>query len=139
MKAHVVNKSEENITGYQRVEVSGGAADFQSCSDNECTDILISNSLDSVDLNGVQDLLMQARQKLRIGGSLVVGGTDIRLLSRAVVSGSMGVAQANEVLYAKMSCSDVNTILDLLRSLGLTIISSKVAGLHYEIESRREA
>tara|TARA_B100000131_G_C17907355_1_gene528934 strand:+ start:305 stop:724 length:420 start_codon:yes stop_codon:yes gene_type:complete len=139
MKVHVVNKNEESITGYQRVEISGGIADFQGCSDNECTSILMTTSLDSVDLNGVQKLLHQARQKMRIGGSLVVGGTDIRLLSRAVVSGSLDTQQANEVLYSKSSCSDVNTVVDLLRSLGLSVISTKVAGIHYEIESVRKA
>ena len=137
MKVHVVNKNEENITGYQRVEVNGGVADFQTCSGNECTNILINNCLDSVDFGGVEELLQSARKKLRIGGALVVGGTDIRLLSRAVISGSIDTGKANEILYSKRSCSDVNRVLDILRSLDLTIVSTKVSGIHYEIESTR--
>lgn len=139
MKVHVVNKNEENITGYQRVEIGGGLADFQGCADNECTDILINNNLDSVDFNGVETLLQQARKKLRLGGTLVAGGTDIRLLSRAVISGAIAPDKANEVLYSKRSCSDVNRVIDILRSLDLTIISTKVSGMHYEIESTRQA
>ena len=139
MKLHIVKPEQESIENYTRVDANPDSLDLSKVSDNECTMILANDILDLFHIDNVPQLLEHLVKKIRMGGELVVGGTDIRLLSRAVVSGSMGVAQANEVLYAKRACSDVNTILDLLRSLGLTIISSKVAGLHYEIESRREA
>jgi hypothetical protein len=136
MKIHVVGAEEQNIEGYERVEVNNEGS-LQHLSDNECTFILASDALDQLDLNGAKSFILEARQKMRMRGTLVVGGTDIRLLARHVVNESISVEDANQVLFSKKSCLDVNTVSKLASEVGLQVISTRISGVHYEIEATR--
>ena len=71
---------------------------------------------------------------MRLGSTLVVGGTDARLLCRAVIDGSIDIPTMNNVIYSKSSCSSLNTLEDIVSSLGLQVITTKISGVHYEIE-----
>ena len=75
--------------------------------------------------------------KMRMGSTLITGGTDIRLLSRAVVRGDIPVADASRLMSVSNSCVDLRTIVGILKSLGLTIKSTAYQGVRYEIEATR--
>lgn len=138
MKVHILEKGAEPIGGYSVIELKGGKADMGSLSDNECESILASDVVDHLDIQGVHGFLVDARKKMRIGSSIVIGGTDIRLLSRAIINNQVDVMEANSLIYSKRSCSDINSILSILQAVGLTIESTKMVGIHYEIEAKRE-
>ena len=137
MKVHVVTTKEEHVGGYERVEVSNGQIDLEKFSDNECMHILASDALDELGYEDVKKFLTTVRKKLRMQGSAVVGGVDIRLLSRHIINGSINTEQANQTLFNKKSCHDVNLVSSILSDLGLNIISTRISGIHYEIEASR--
>ena len=138
MKIHILEKGGEPIGGYSVVELKDGKADMGSLSDNECESILASDVVDHIDIQNVHEFLVDARKKMRMGASIIVGGTDIRLLSRAIINNQIDVMEANSLVYSKRSCSDINSVLSILQAVGLTIVSTKMIGIHYEIEAKRE-
>ena len=138
MKVHIVSPDEEHVGGYQRAEIKGGKFDLEVFADNECSFILASDCLDLLDYEQVKLFLVKIRQKLRMGGSAVVGGTDIRLLSRYIINGSIDTESANSLLFNKRSCTDMSLVNDMLSELSLRIASTKIAGVHYEVEPLRE-
>ena len=139
MKVHVVTKNEEHIGGYERVEVANGKLELERFSDNECMHILASDALDELSYENVKKFLASARQKLRMEGSVVVGGVDMRLLARHIINGSISTEDANQTLFNKKSCSDVSLVSDMLAELGLIIMSTRISGIHYEIEASRKS
>ena len=138
MKIHIVNKDEESIEGYSKVEVENGSLDLTNYSNNECTFILASDLADMFRYEQLPNNLSQIRAKMRLGSTLVVGGTDARLLCRAVIDGSIDIPTMNNVIYSKSSCSSLNTLEDIVSSLGLQVITTKISGVHYEIECQRK-
>lgn len=137
MKVHVVNKEEDHIKGYEQVEITDQGLNLDKYSDNECSFILASDCLDLLSYENIQNSIVEMRKKMRIGSTLVIGGTDIRLFARAIIHGSIDLPTANTMLCDKKSFSDVNSISDMLSGLGLTIVTTKISGIHYEIEASR--
>ena len=85
MKIHIVNKDEESIEGYPKVEVENGSLDLTNYSNNECTFILASDLADMFRYEELPNNLSQIRAKMRLGSTRGVGGTDERILCRAVI------------------------------------------------------
>ncbi len=136
-KLHVVAKGEESVQGYEKVEIVNGFADLASYSNNECSFVLASDCLDEIPIQNLQNFIALLESKMRKGATLVIGGTDIRLVARAIVRGDLSVGPANELLYKSRSCVDLNNVIRLLDSLNLKITSTVFQGFKYEIEATR--
>jgi hypothetical protein len=136
-KIHVVPKGSETIKGYDKVEVSEDGIDMSGVSDNECSFILASDIVDEIPTESITGALSIFVSKMRLGATLITGGTDIRLVSRAVVRGDIKVGDASKLMSASQSCVDLNLTVTILKSLGLTIKSTAYEGFRYEIEAVR--
>jgi len=137
MKIHIVDKDETHIEGYEKVEITDNTFSLDKYSNNECSFVLASDCLDLIDYNNITNSLMMIRQKMRIGSTLVIGGTDIRLLCRAVVSGHIDAETFNNMVSNKKSLSEITSISKIVLDLGLSIVTTKISGIHYEIEASR--
>ena len=138
MKIHVVRENEKHIEGYERVVINDKGIELEKFSDNECSFILAGECIDSIDIENIEELLFKLRQKMRLGSTIVIGGTDIRVFCRAVINGSISSDHASQVFSNNKSCSDVNHISEILQKLGLEIITTNISGIHYEIEASRQ-
>tara|TARA_A100001201_G_C4091763_1_gene202376 strand:+ start:182 stop:598 length:417 start_codon:yes stop_codon:yes gene_type:complete len=136
-KIHIVPQGSESIEGYQKIEVINGSIDLNSLAMNECDFILASDILDEVPVSNIQTFVQLLESRTRRGGKICIGGTDIRLLSRAIISGEINSAEANEVIFRGRSCLDMSSIRSLLQSLGLKVSSTNYQGYRYEIEATR--
>ena len=76
-------------------------------------------------------------KKIRIQGTLVVGGTDIRLFCKHVTNGSINEAEASKIIDTVKSMTTLNESVDFIRALGLNIESTQINGIHYEIKAKR--
>ena len=136
-KIHVVRKDEESIEGYEKVEITPEGINMTAISQNECSLILASDIVDAVPTHDVPNALGLFASKLRIGGSLVTGGFDINLISRAIVRGDLDTQSASEMVCSQSSCLDMDTVKNILKSLQLKIKSTTYEGFKYEIEATR--
>ena len=137
MKLQILRPEQEPIEGYKTVIVDKGNLNLSELSDNECDTILAPEVMDSFPIDSVGELINGIVSKLRKGGEVVIGGTDIRVFAKMVGNGSMDPQAASNVVANVASMTTVDLAKGLLTSLGLDIASSTIDGIHYEIKATR--
>lgn len=137
MKVHVAKMNQEVVTGYQHVVASDNFINFMNISDNECEAILANDVLNCFTLDKVRDCIVSLVNKLRLQGTMVVGGTDIRLFSLSVINNLISEQEANEVINSVNCMPSYIEVTKLIESLGLKVESIQSSGIHFEIVARR--
>jgi len=129
-----VNTTEHSITNLNGV-----------CQDAECTEI-IAQVLDYVHAHKLVPTLKGWVSKLRHGGVLVIGGTDILEVSRGVVNGTINIADANRAFfgavdmgsYIKSSAFNCAEICTILKEIGLVVDKKRINGNEFVVEAHRD-
>ena len=137
MKIHILKENQQNIENYKRVTISNNKIDLSNVSDNECSFILANDVCDSFSIEHISELVQGIIKKLRMKGTVVIGGTDIRLFCKNVINGSISELEASKVTESVQSMTTLNETTNLIRSLGLNIESTQMSGIHYEIKANR--
>tara|TARA_R110002051_G_scaffold186237_1_gene255570 strand:+ start:28 stop:444 length:417 start_codon:yes stop_codon:yes gene_type:complete len=137
MKIHVAKMSGETIEGYKHVVVSDNHINFMDISQNECSEILANDVLDSFSSDKSRDCIVSLVDKLRLGGKLVVGGKDLRLFCRSVINGSIDNNEASQLLQNTSSMPLLNDVILIVQSIGLKVLSTQISGIHFEIVAQR--
>ena len=137
MKIHIVREGQETIENYKKVTVSNNSVDLSDISDNECTFILAGDTLDNFSLENIPLFIQNLTKKVRMGGSLVIGGTDIRLFAKSVINGMTPENEASNMGGLVQSMSIIANTLDIIKSLGMQIESTQINGFHYEVTAKR--
>lgn len=139
MKVHLVKNEESLIKGYKPVYYSSSLKlnNLSTLSDNECEFILATDVFDEFKNQEIVSVVDSLIKKLRINGTLVIGGTDIRIFCKSVINGLLNEAQGSEIISSKQSMTNLQDSIDLLKNFGLKIQSSKIVGTHYEITAVR--
>ena len=138
MKIQITTSNQEHVAGYREISIKDGKIDFQEISDNECTFILANNVLDVFPAQQVKPCILELVKKLRLGGTLVVGGTDLRIFSLNVINGMLTPDEASNIISSVSSMNNAGTITEIIRELNLTIVSTQIGGVHYEISAERK-
>ena len=138
MKIQITTSNQEHIAGYREISIKDGKIDFQEISDNECTYILANNILDVFPAKHATQCIAELVKKLRLGGTLVVGGTDLRVFSLNVINGMLPSNEASDIISSVTSMNDTGTIADIIRGMNLQIVSTQIGGVHYEISAERK-
>ena len=137
MKLHIVKPGQESIENYVRVEVAPNTLDVSTVSDNECTSIVANDILDLFSIDNIPKVLEHLTTKMRMGGDLVIGGTDVRLFCKYVTNDQVDELSAAQLIGTCESMTTFDQISNTLQSLGLNIVSSQISGMHYEIKAAR--
>jgi len=144
MKVHLIKKSQESIRGYTQItydpSTSGNIKlqNLLALSDNECDFILANEVLDDFSIQEIKECITNIVKKLRLGGTLVVGGTDINLFCKNVLSSMIKDNDASEMIRSKQSMTTLNGVLTLLKYFNLKIKTTQINGTHYEITCVRD-
>lgn len=108
----------------------------------ECKEINAPNILDFVEVEQHASYIQHLVSKLRHGGTLVIGGTDIISVSLAIFNKSLTNEQANHIIYGvqtepvKKGLSCLEDLRKLLLSCGLKI-KQQIPGLQMLIVASR--
>jgi predicted SAM-dependent methyltransferase len=137
MKVHLVKTEASLIKGYTPVLYSQTLNNLLTLSDNECEFILAGEVLDDFPKQEALNIIKSLLSKLRINGTLVIGGTDLRVFCKSVINGLIDENNASEFIKAKQSMSNCKEVTEMLKQLGLKIQSSRITGTHYEITTVR--
>lgn len=138
MKLQIIRKEQEGIQGYQLVKIDKpNSLELSHITDNSCEIILASDAMDSFN-NSLQQKVCQALvSKLRLGGELILGGTDIRFFSKYVCNGILSPNEACDIVCSAYSMSTSDMVREELEKLNLKVISIHMDGLHYEVKAVR--
>jgi hypothetical protein len=137
MKLQIITQDAEKIEGYTQVQCFGTQLDLSSISDNECENILAGDVLDMYPIDTVGQVIQQLVKKLRIGGEIVLGGTECRVLAKHIVNGMITEQQASQIIAGKKSLLSVEIIKNALKTLGLNVLTTSISGIHCEVKAKR--
>lgn len=140
MKIHIIKQGETAIEGYQKIELLPGfmLIGLDEVSDNEAEVIFANDILDALPANIVQQTITQLVSKLRLGGTLTLGGTELRTFTKNVTNQMIPEDQAVETIRNSQSMVNVNSLSDLLRSMGLEVEATTISGIHCEVKCVRK-
>lgn len=139
MKIHIIKQGETAIEGYKKIELLPGfmLLGLDEVSDNEADVIFANDILDALPANVIQQTISQIATKLRLGGTLTVGGTELRTFTKNVTNQTIPEEQAVDIIRNSQSMVNVNKLSDLMRSIGLEIETTTINGLHCEVKCVR--
>ena len=139
MKIHIIKQGETAIEGYKKIELLPGfmLLGLDEVSDNEADVIFANDILDALPANVIQQTISQLATKLRLGGTLTVGGTELRTFTKNVTNQTIPEEQAVDIIRNSQSMVNVNKLSDLMRSIGLKIETATINGMHCEVKCVR--
>jgi hypothetical protein len=139
MKIHIIKQGETAIEGYKKIELLPGfmLLGLDEVSDNEADVIFANDILDALPANVIQQTISQLATKLRLGGTLTVGGTELRTFTKNVTNQTIPEEQAVDIIRNSQSMVNVNKLSDLMRSMGLEVETTTINGLHCEVKCVR--
>tara|TARA_R100001377_G_scaffold70336_1_gene45774 strand:- start:30 stop:446 length:417 start_codon:yes stop_codon:yes gene_type:complete len=137
MKIHVVKPDQEAIENFKKVVCLDNNIDVSEVSDNECELIMANDVIDSFDIPNIEGLLGLLISKLRINGTMVIGGTDLRLLCKSVINDQLSELDASQIISGLKSATSLESLRVAIQSMGLNFVSSQISGVHYELTLKR--
>ena len=137
MKLQIILNDQDKISNYNHVVCTGEPLDLSNVCDNECEEILANNILDMYTLEQVGQVVQQLVTKLRIGGEIAIGGTECRVFAKSIVNGIISESQASDIISQKKSMTNISIVKKALQQLGLSILSTSIEGISYEIKAKR--
>jgi len=138
MKLQIIRKDQESIGGYEAVKVEQpNSLELSHIVDNSCESILASDLMDSFNNSLISKLCQVLISKLRIGGEIVLGGTDVRFFSKYTANGMLTPKEACDIICSAYSMSTSDMVREELEKLNLRVVSIHMDGLHYEVKAVR--
>lgn len=138
MNLYITENIDKVIEHYITIPIIYGKIDLGRIPDNSAKSIIAVDALDSVPLNLIGDFIQSIIQKMRLGGSLVIGGTDISLISKDYLNGKISTKSYNELIYAKRGIYCLNEISEIFKNNNLLIENVTIKGYQYEISVTRQ-
>lgn len=137
MKIYVSENIDKAIQGFTIVPIVYGEVDLSKIPDNGATTIVAIDALDTILPDKVNPFINLLCTKLRLNGSIHIGGLDPNALSRSLVSGNIEIDEFNKSISNKEALYPSKYITELLRLRDLTILSVIYRGNYYEISAQR--
>lgn len=138
MKLQIIRKEQEGVQGYEIVKMEKpNSLELSHIIDNSCEIILASDAMDSFNNSLLAKVCQTLVGKLRLGGELVLGGTDVRFFAKYIVNGVLSPTEACDIVCAAYSMSTSDMVREQLEKFGLKVVSIHMDGLHYEVKAVR--
>ena len=139
MKLQIIRPEQDTIGGYEVAQITQpNSVELSHIVDNSCESILAADLMDSFSSNSVQQVCKALVSKLRLGGEVSIGGTDIRFVSKFLMNGLLDVNSACQIITATYSMSTSDMVVEALKSLGLEILTVHMDVIHYEVKAVRK-
>lgn len=132
----------DGIGGENRVQCSPLNIDAH-VRDGECTRLVADNVLDYIHISQLESAINGWVRKLRHGGTIVLGGTDITEVSKKIIRREYNIPDINILLNGQgygnyvYGCYDLEFINKILLSLGLKIMTKRIDNCKFVIEGKR--
>ena len=144
MKIHV-SIGGVSVGGYLEVNPkNGGNIVSLPCPDGGADEILAEYVCDYLPRIQLSAVMSHYVKKLKPKGRLIIGGTELKELAKAVVLGD-DFESFNKIIFGsfesvwdiKSGATSVIEIVDILKQLGLTIVGKKLNGYKFIVEAIR--
>ena len=137
MKLYITENIDQVIEGYTMVPIIYGKVDLGQIPNNAAQTIVAIDALDSIPAQFVNTFLDEVKNKMRFDSELVLGGTELSIVSREVLNGNLDTQKYNELVFSKRGIYSINDIINLLQNKQLLVNKSTIKGYNYEISAIR--
>jgi len=137
MKLHIVRPNQESIENFARAVAFNDDVNLTEVSDNECEVIMANDAVDAFTIDKIGHLVESLRKKMRMNATLVIGGTDIRLLCKAIINDQITEQEGSNIIGSISSASNLESLKEALKAVGLNVVSTQISGIHYEVTAKR--
>lgn len=132
MKIHIHDEKENCIDGCVSITYNS-LEKLNDVINNSCEYIFANNIFDKFLEQDFDLVLNLITQKLRLNGTLIVSGADIKIISRAIHNDLMDLKEISNIISDKKSINSALNVISKLESKNLKIITAKILGCNYEI------
>ena len=123
---------EVETDGYEQVDLS----EIGSLDDAAYEEIFVDSCLDFIQQR--DDFTQELVKKIRYGGQLVISGSDIYEISRAVINRNLRLEEINPVVYdGRYSVSSIFDMVRKIQELGLKPVHKRANDFNYTIIAER--
>jgi len=113
--------------------------------ENECLEIVAEDILDYLQINESRTVLAHWISKLRHGGKIIVGGTDIAEVCRMFYKRAIDLESLNEIIHGsfeeswsvKLSHTTMEELVLFLESQGIKVTKKRIEGFKMIVEGER--
>lgn len=138
MKIYISEKIDKAIEGFRLIPVVYGEIDLSSVPDNAASTVVAIDAIDSISYNKLEEFIAKVCSKLRLNGTVYLGGLDAYATSRNLLSGAISIQDFNDQIAQKGGIYSSKHLLDLLQKHQLFINSVIYKGNYYEITAQRK-
>lgn len=137
MNLQIIEEESQSISGFETVILNkeNRGLNLSHIPDNSCDLIIARNSLDNTE--NPKETLSNICSKIRSNGSIVVSGVESRCFFKNAINGMMSEDSISYIISKNLSISTIDTVKNYLKELGLTVKSSTINGVLYEITAGR--
>ena len=137
MKLLIINQPQQVVEGYQVVDLRTGIEQLDQVVNNSCTDVVLTNCLDTLGKEDARKVLGLASSKMRLGGKMVISGVELKCLCRNVLNNTMSSDDFSNIVQSINCAFTSQEITQLVNGVGLNIDSILIQGHLYEIRISR--
>lgn len=157
MKINLLRGSNEFISGYTNIDPYGNDDNIvigeienldYVADDAQCIEIRAIDIIDYIEPSKIDKVLYHWMTKLRIGGTITIGGTDLSLVCNAFLDGSINADVATSLLYGqrfssyqyKKNITTLENLCDFFESAGYKILLKRYdfSTMNYLIKAERQ-
>lgn len=148
MRLYLGINIEEERNGFTKIDPVLGKNPLtldEYCDKNECEEIYGPYILNYIGPDKLLDVTAHYISKLRHGGKILLGGTDLYNVAVKIVNGDVSFMDSNRLLYntlpvwnLKQGCYSAMIISDIFENAGLKITKKYIDGDNFIVEGCRE-
>lgn len=113
--------------------------------DAEVDELVATDVIDYLPARQLDDIVDNWIRKIRHGGTIVVGGVDVREVARGVVNQELDLESANRLLYGfqdapweyRKAALTVQKLIDVFASRGFKILHKRLENYYYQVKAER--
>lgn len=114
--------------------------------DAECDELIALDVLDFLPSPELDNVLDNWIRKIRHGGTIVIGGVDIREVANGLIRQELTLEQANKLLYGTQTAPfdyrkaslTLQKLVEIFQARGFKILQKRVSDFFYHVKAERE-
>lgn len=156
MKINLLLNSNNIRSGYLNIDpyalpgdpdkIHGSLVDLDEyVEDGEAVDFLALDIIDYIPSNSVNDVITGWLKKIRHGGTITIGGIDLREVAHAILHHQINLTEANILLYGaqrapwdyRKATLTIQHVIQALKEQGMKLERKQIVQYHYFVTAKR--
>ncbi len=137
MKLNIISDDEQAIENFSNINVLKNTEELSEAIDHSFDEIVLYNTLHSLEQEHANEVLQLACGKLRLNGEIKIISVDAKNLCRMLLNNQLKQDDFSSIVSGMKCFISIQTIKDIFAKNGILISTSSIKGYGYEIRGVR--